>query len=236
MEESVIREWLRNNPGDGNGDGSGSGSGYGDGYGSGYGYGNGDGSGDGDGYGSGYGDGYGSGYGDGYGYGNGDGYGSSVKSINGRTVFYIDCVHTFIDAIKGDYAVGEIVDLEDFSTTTTYVAKCNGYFAHGETLKDARRAAEEKWMEDRPLEDRIEDFVRTHPHPDIPYDDLFSWHHILTGSCEQGRREWCLQHGLAHTDEITVRQFVTMTCNDYGRGAIRQLAERYDINLNNTAQ
>ena len=177
-----------------------------------------------------------SGSGSGDGSGDGSGYGYGVKSINGRTVFYIDDVPTFIDAIKGDYAVGEIVDLGDFSPTPTYVAKCNGYFAHGETLKDARKAAEEKWMEDRPLEDRIDDFVRTHQHPDVPYDDLFSWHHILTGSCEQGRREWCRQHGLSPTDEITVRQFVTMTCNDYGRDEIRQLAERYDIKLNNTAQ
>ena len=177
------------------------------------------------------GSGSGSGYGYGYGSGYGSGDGSGVKSINGRTVFYIDGVPTFIDAIKGDYAVGEIVDLGDFSTTPTHVAKFNGYFANGETLKDARRAAEEKWMEDRPLEDRIDDFVRTHPHPDVPYDDLFSWHHILTGSCDQGRREWCRQHGLAPTDELTVRQFVTMTCNDYGRDAILALAQKYNIKL-----
>ena len=194
------------------------GYGNGDGYGSGYG--------DGDGYG--YGDGSGSGYGDGDGYG----YGSGVKTLNNRPVYYIDDVPTFIDAVKGDYAVGEIIDLGDFTTTPTYIAKVNGYFAHGETLKEAREAAESKWMEDRPLEKRIDAFVKAHPHADVQYDDLFSWHHTLTGSCEQGRREWCRQHGLAPTDELTVRQFVTMTCNDYGRDAIRQLAQRYDINLN----
>ena len=181
----------------------------------------------GSGSGSGSGDGYGSGDGDGYGYGYGDG----VKTLNNRPVYYVDDVPTFIDAVKGDYAVGQIIDLGDFTTTPTYIAKVHGYFAHGETLKDAVAAAESKWMEDRPLDERIDAFIQAHPREDVPYGDLFVWHHTLTGSCEQGRREWCRQHGLHPDDEITVRQFITLTASAYGGDAIRELAKHYNIKL-----
>ena len=218
--------------GDGDGDGDGSGSGYGSGSGSGYGYGygygsgDGSGSGDGDGSGSGDGDGDGSGSGDGYGYGYGD-----WKEINGKKVYYIDDVPTVIESVHGDHARGYIVQREDMGLRPCFIARRGNSFAHGGTLREAVADAEAKYMESRPLDERISAFVEAHPDPDTPYGDLFEWHHTLTGSCRAGREEWCRAHGYQPTDSITVRAFIEQTWNDYGRDAIRQLAGHYGIKI-----
>ena len=156
----------------GYGDGSGSGSGYGSGDGFGYGSGSGSGSGDGDGDGSGYG--YGSGSGDGSGDGSGYGYGSGdgVKEFNGRKVYDIDSVPTLIFAVKGDVARGAVLG-NDMTLRDCWIAKRGNFFSHGDTLHEAVEAVEAKWRENRPLDDRIADFVKTHPSLDEPYGDLF---------------------------------------------------------------
>jgi hypothetical protein len=222
--------------GDGSGDGSGYGDGYGDGSGDGSGYGDGSGSGSGSGYGSGYGDGsgygYGSGYGDGSGSGSGSGYG--VKTIDGREVYEIDCTPTIIYSVhqvRGFYYAKGAILSRDLTLRPCFIARVGDCFAHGDTLRAAVRDAHEKWMDDQPLEDKLDEFVKAHPDPDKEYGDLFDWHHILTGSCEAGRREWCRAHGYEPTDSITIRTFIEQTRNDYGGEAIRELAQRYNIKL-----
>ena len=218
--------------GDGYGYGYGSGYGDGDGDGDGYGYGDGDGAGYGDGYGygSGYGDGDGdgAGYGDGYGYGYGDG--SGVKEFNGRKVYDIDRVSTLIYAVRGNVAKGAVLG-RDLTLKDCWIAKRGNFFAHGDTLHAAVEAVEAKWRENRPLDERIAEFVKTHPSLDEPYGDLFEWHHILTGSCEFGRRQWCDGHGYKPTDSITLRAFFEQTKNDYGRVVIRRVAKEYGLEL-----
>ena len=218
--------------GDGYGYGYGSGYGDGDGDGDGYGYGDGDGAGYGDGYGygSGYGDGDGdgAGYGDGYGYGYGDG--SGVKEFNGRKVYDIDRVSTLIYAVRGNVAKGAVLG-RDLTLKDCWIAKRGNFFAHGDTLHAAVEAVEAKWRENRPLDERIAEFVQTHPSLDEPYGDLFEWHHILTGSCEFGRRQWCDGHGYKPTDSITLRAFFEQTKNDYGRDVIRRVAQKYGLEL-----
>ena len=218
--------------GSGYGDGSGSGSGYSDGYGYGDGSGDGDGSSDGDGYGtgSGYGSGYGSGSGSGSGYGSGSGSGDGVKEFNGRKVYDIDSVKTLIYAVKGDAARGAVLR-NDMTLRDCWIAKRGNFFAHGDTLHAAVEAVEAKWGENRPLDERIAEFMKNHPSLDEPYGDLFDWHHILTGSCEFGRRQWCEEHGYKPTDSITLRTFLTETAGDYGGGVIRQVAQKYGLEL-----
>ena len=221
--------------GSGDGDGYGSGSGFGDGYGDGdgdgsgsgdgYGYGSGDGLGDGDGYGSGSGSGSGSGDGSGSGYG--------VKEFNGRKVYDIDSVKTLIYAVKGDAARGAVLR-KDMTLRDCWIAKRGNFFAHGDTLHAAVEAVEAKWMENRQLDERIAEFLKTHPALDEEYGDLFEWHHILTGSCEFGRRQWCDGHGYKPTDSITLRAFFEQTKNDYGRDVIRQVAKEYGLELSTT--
>ena len=112
-----------------------------------------------------------------------------------------------------------------------FIARRGNSFAHGDTLREAVADAEAKYMESRPLGERISAFVEAHPDPDTPYGDLFEWHHTLTGSCRAGRKEWCRAHGYQPTDSITVRAFIEQTWNDYGRDAIRQLAGHYGIKI-----
>ena len=175
---------------------------------------------------SGYG--YGSGDGDGYGSGDGSGDGSGIKTYDGRPVYYIDDVPTLLDSIHRNYAKGFIVN-RDLTLTPTFVAKCGRSFAHAATLHDAVREAQEKELEECPIEERIERFQEEHPDLDTPYGDLFQWHHILTGSCTQGREEWCQAHGYKPTDCITIRTFIEQTRHDYGGEVINQLAEAYGI-------
>lgn len=183
---------------------------YGDGSGSG------DGSGDGDGYGYGYGD------------GSGDGYG--VKEYNGHKVYYIDNVPTLIYAVKSDAAKGAVLG-KDLTLKDCWIAKRGNFFAHGDTLHAAVEAVEAKWREDRPLDERIAEFVKVHPALDEVYHDLFDWHYILTGSCEFGRRQWCEAHGYKTTDGITLRTFFEQTRNDYGGDVIGQVAREYGLEL-----
>ena len=214
----------------GNGDGSGSGSGSGDGYGygDGSGYGSGDGSGYGDGAGSGYGYGYGSGYGDGYGdgsgYGYGDGSGDGIKTINGNAVHMIDKVPTLIDHVHGNIAKGRILS-SDLTLNPCYVAKSGDLFAHGETLREAMQALNEKLFEDMPVEERIEAFLKAFPGDGkYPVKAFFDWHNRLTGSCEMGRKAFAQEHEIdVENGEMTVDEFIRLTRNAYGGEVIREL-------------
>ena len=234
--EKDIERFLAVGSGYGDGDGDGYGDGDGDGYG--YGYGDGDGYGygygDGSGSGYGYGYGYGSGYGDGDGSGSGDGYGSGdgsgAKEFNGRKVYDIDSVLTLIYAVKGDAARGAVLRT-DMTLRDCWIARRGNFFAHGDTLHEAVEAVEAKWRENRPLDARIAEFMKTHPALDEEYGDLFEWHHILTGSCEFGRRQWCEEHGYKPTDSITLRTFLTETVGDYGGDVIRLAAQKYGLEL-----
>ena len=205
--------------------GSGSGYGYGDGYGSGYGDGDGDGSGSGSGYGDGDGDGDGSGSGSGYGSGYGYGSGDGIKTFNGDKVYIIDDIPTIIKHIHDNVAKGYILN-DDFTLTKTFVAKENGKFAHGETLHDAFASLQEKLYDDSTEEERIEAFKKHFPDftKKVSAKELFYWHHVLTGSCEQGRLSFCINKGIdIEKDSFTIYEFIELTKESYNGYIIKKL-------------
>ena len=224
----------------GNGYGSGSGFADGDGfgfgsgffYGDGFSYGFGNGYCSGSGYGGGNGDGSGIGCGSGCGYGSGgiygEGDGSGLKSINGQPVDYIDGIPTILTRVVGNVAKGFIVR-NDLSLAPTYVCKQGNMFAHGETLHKAREALLEKLFDDMPTEERIKAFcAEFKPGVKRPAMDFFSWHHRLTGSCEQGRREFAWQHDVdIDRDELTPEEFFALTRDAYGGSIIRHTEEAF---------
>ena len=120
---------------------------------------------------------------------------------------------------------------KDLTLKDCWIAKHGNFFAHGDTLRDAVKAAYAKWRENRPLDERVAEFVKTHPSLDDEYSDLFEWHHTLTGSCEFGRRNWCDEHGYKPTDSITLRTFFDKTKGDYGGDVIKMVAKEYGIEL-----
>ena len=179
------------------------------------------------GYGYGCGDGDGSGYGSGSGYGDGSGYG--IKSINGETIYIIDSVPTLLDRVKGNVAKGRILK-DDLTFEKCYVAKQDGCFAHGKTLREAMTALTDKLFEGMPEEERIAEFIKAHKWGEkYSAVDFYDWHHRLTGSCDMGRREFADSHGFKVTEDelLTVEEFIKLTENSYGSTTIRKLQKAY---------
>ncbi len=215
--------------------------GYGNGYGDGYGDGNsaGCGNGCGEGYGSGYDDGYdddngyGGGYRNGNGYGNGNangnGYGDGDGIVEFENVkgYKIDGMMTYLQVIRGNVAKGFTLERNVKKIPCWVYLTEDGFVAHSETLHKSREAAFEKSMVSKTFELRCQAFIDSHPDIDAEYDDLFLWHHILTGSCEYGRKQWCDAHGLKPTDSISVRRFIDETKGYYGGKAIEMLERLY---------
>ena len=212
-------------------DGNGYGNGYGNGCGDGNGYGNGYGNGCGDGYGDGYGHGCGdgNGYGNGYGYGYGDGNGYGIKNINGYDVYIVDDTPTIFTHIHENVAKGFILE-RNVILKSCYIVKGNGYFAHGETLKEAQSALEEKILDDMNIEEKIELFKEKFPdvNKKYPVKDFYQWHHNLTGSCEMGRKTFARSHNIdIENDMMTVKEFISLTENAYCGEVIKELKESY---------
>lgn len=207
----------------------------GDDYGKGIGYGNGrgDGNGDGDGYGDGDGSAYGNGngYGDGYGkgIGYGSGYGNGIKNINGHNVYNVDDTPTIFTHIHGNVAKGYILE-RNVILKPCYIVKGNGYFAHGKTLQEAQNALEEKIIDEMDVEEKIKLFKEKFPDVNKKYTvkDFYQWHHILTGSCEMGRKSFANSHNIdIDNDMMTVKEFIKLTENAYCGEVIKELKESY---------
>ena len=192
------------------------GKGYGKGYGSGYGYG--------------CGDGYADGSGNGHGYGSGSGRSNDrgIVEIEGYKVYAVDGMPTIITAIHGNVAQGLLLK-KNTHLVPCYIAKDGANFAHGKTLHEAYAALQEKLYDDSTEEERIGAFIEKFPEYDTPYsnEDLYHYHHVLTGSCEMGRQSFKESHGLALEGTMTVREFVELTKDAYNGDIIKELPREY---------
>ncbi len=152
--------------------------------------------------------------------------------MNNKVVYHIDDIPTIIETVKGNVAKGFIL-LADLSLRPCFVVKCQNKFAHGETLHQAFSDLQEKLYSDYPIGSRIEKFIQEFPNLNkkIPARELFSWHHILTGSCKAGRQSFCYDRGInIDTDLFTVTEFINMTINAYNGEIIMQLKNKYETN------
>ncbi len=194
-------------------------SGYGNGYGNGYG--------------SGHGNGNGNGSGSGYGNGNGNGSGDGIKSINGYDVYIVDDTPTIFIYIHGYVAKGYILE-QNVILKPCYIVKGNGYFARGETLREAQSSLEEKILDDMNIEEKIELFKEKFPdvNKKYPVKDFYQWHHNLTGSCEMGLKKFARSHNIdIDNDIMTVKEFINLTENAYCGEVIKDLKESYESSL-----
>lgn len=159
----------------------------------------------------------------GSGSGSGDGYGS--KMINGDKIYIIDDTPTIIKQVRGNIAKGFILQ-SDLTLTPTVVVKQSNKFAHGETLHEAYSSLMEKLYDDSSDEERIEAFNKQFPNRNKKYHakDLFHWHHVLTGSCKQGRLSFCKDKRIdIENDSYTILEFIDITKDSYGGDIIRRL-------------
>ena len=136
-------------------------------------------------------------------------------------------MQTIFDHIRGNIAKCRML-MVDFTTKPCFVVKSGSLFAHGDTLRDAMTALNDKLFEDMPEEERIEEFVKHHEKSKTyPTMDFFDWHHKLTGSCEAGRKAFAQNHGVDLNGKMTVLEFIALTENDYGGTTIKKLREYY---------
>ena len=145
-------------------------------------------------------------------------------------VYYIDGVSTIIRQIKGNVAKGFILN-DDFTLTPCYIVKNSGYYAHGESLREAQNSLREKEFKDMDSDEVIDAFLKEFGldlNKTYKGTRFFEWHHHLTGSCLMGRKSFVKNHGLDLEKEYTVAEFIELTKNDYGGHVIRQLKERID--------
>lgn len=188
-------------------------------------------------YGKGYisGKGYGAVYNEDYkfesatnGYGCGNSYG--LKSINGHAVHIIDSTLTIITSVHNNIAKGFIVQT-DLQLIPCYIVRDGDMFAHGETLRNAFDSLQEKLYDDSTEEERIEAFKKKFPEYDVKYSnrDLFTYHHVLTGSCKMGREAFMSNNGLSLNGKTSIREFVELTKDSYGGEIIKKLPIVYGM-------
>ena len=144
----------------------------------------------------------------------------------------IDNTPTILTSVHGNIAKGFILQ-SDLTLTPCYVVKGSNLFAHGDNLRDAMNALTDKMFDDMPEEERIVEFVKAHPDKDkaYPNQDLFDWHHRLTGSCLAGRNAFVKDRELSLDGNTTVVEFIELTKNAYNGSVIRHLAEAYGIKV-----
>ena len=204
-------------------------------YGRGIGYGNGKGYGDGVGKGREYNFGHGYGWGNGcdydcnYGNGNGNSYSDRIKNINGYDVYRVDDIPTIFTHIHGNIAKGYMLE-QNVILKPCDIVKGNGYFAHGETLRDAQFALEEKILSGMDIRKKIKLFKEKFSDVNKKYfvKDFYQWHHILTGSCEMGRKSFARNHDIdIENDMMTVKEFISLTEDAYRGKIIKELKESY---------
>lgn len=165
-----------------------------------------------------------------YGYGIGHRCGFGLKSINGNTIHIIDNMPTIITSIHNNIAKGFFI-LTDLQLIPCYIVKDSNKFAHGETLRNAFDSLQEKLYDDSTEEERIEAFKKKFPEYDVKYSnrDLFTYHHVLTGSCKMGRETFVANRGLSLDGKTSVREFVELTKDSYGGDIIKKLPTAYSI-------
>ena len=153
-----------------------------------------------------------------------------MKEINGHAVYVIDNTRTIITSIHGNVAQGFILE-HNTKLVPCYIAKDNNHFAHGRTLREAFAFLQEKLYDDSTEEERIRAFKRKFPSYDTKYSnqDLFVYHHVLTGSCRMGRESFANSRGISLSDETTVREFVQLTKDAYGSDIIKKLPKAYGL-------
>ena len=170
------------------------------------------------------------GYGYGYGNGSGNGNGNGIKSINGIDVVKVDGIPTIFTHIHRNVAKGYILE-KNVELKPCYIVKGNGYFAHGESLREAQNSLEEKIMDDLDIEEKITLFKEKFPDVNTKYParEFYQWHHNLTGSCEMGRKSFAVSHGIdIENDMLTVTEFMDLTENAYCGEVIKELKRSYD--------
>jgi len=165
----------------------------------------------------------------GYGSGSGDGDGYRITRYRQKKVYYIDNIPCVFKSVHNNWASVEIINA-DFTTRPAIIAKLDGVYAHGRTVKKAFASALEKDMDSMSDEEKKACFLSEFPDYDTTYKnaDFFGWHHTITGSCETGREQFARDRGIEMAGKMTVREFVELTKGSYCGDKIAALEAWYE--------
>ena len=141
-------------------------------------------------------------------------------------------MQTIITSVRGNVAKGFILN-GDLTLTPCFVVKGQNCFAHGETLKKAQEALEDKLFANMDIDEKIKMFIAKFSlDNEYPAKDFYDWHNKLTGSCEMGRKAFAKDHDIdIENDVMTVVEFINLTKNSFGGSVIKQLAEELKIKI-----
>jgi hypothetical protein len=134
---------------------------------------------------------------------------------------------TVIEQVRGNLAKGFVIN-NDLITKKCCIAKSGRCFAHGDNVKSAEAALQEKIFDTMDVDEKLDAFLdKFELDVKYPAKDFYEWHHKLTGSCEFGRNNFCRNHDIDLENGLyTVEEFIEITRNDYGSSIIEQLSER----------
>lgn len=150
---------------------------------------------------------------------------TGITMFNGDQVCTIDGVLTVINSIHGDMASGYTIK-SDLTTEKCFVARGQGKFAHGKTAHDAVQALQAKLLEDVDIEEKVEKFAAEFKlGTKYPAQSFYLWHHVLTGSCEFGRKQFATDHNVDMNGEMTPEEFFTLVKGAYGWENVKQAAK-----------
>ena len=141
----------------------------------------------------------------------------------------VDDIQTIIYNVHGNYAKGAIVN-SDLTLTPCFIAKEGDLFAHGRTLQEAVQAAQSKAIEEMPVERRIDKFLQVYSDKNEKHSgrEFFNWHHILTGSCEMGRNQFCKDNDIEIDAEYTPVEFLNLCKDAYKGDVIKKVLQLYE--------
>ena len=156
------------------------------------------------------------------------------KNFNGKKVYIIDTIPCTFISIKKNIALIEVIN-KDLTTTKTFLAKDEKFFAHGRTAKEAIEAAYQKKIRKMArkmdVETKINLFVKTFDFNSVQSNrTFFDWHYTLTGSCELGRNHFVKENAIDLNKSMSTKKFLELTKNAYGGEIIKKIIEIYTQN------
>lgn len=154
---------------------------------------------------------------------------TKITRFNGEQVYYIDGMPTVLTSVHGDIAHGYTIG-DDLTTTECYVARGHGYFAHGNTAREAAAGLERKIVAGMDTGAKVEEFVkRFDKDGKYPVRDFYEWHGLLTGSCKFGRDSFAKEHGISMDGEMGTKEFLGLTKDAFGSEVIREVIKRLGL-------
>lgn len=154
---------------------------------------------------------------------------TTITRFNGEPVHYIDGMPTVLQSVHGDVAHGYTIG-DDLTTTECYVARGQGYFAHGHTAREAVSSLERKIVSGMNTDEKVQAFIkRFDKNGKYPVRDFYEWHGTLTGSCTFGRDNFAKEHDIDMNGDMETKEFLRLTKDAFGHEVIQKIIEEMGL-------